>query len=169
MLQGDVPSPANPPSGCPFHPRCQHPLKDADCAKHRPPARRQGRRPLRRVHQGAAGGGGYGTEVRSAECAGAEAASHRALRTRAGKGRATASTERTSDALLTSPAAALMFLANRRHLLLSAVRPCQPHPLPFPWRPTLSSILSLALLQLPGVEAPDMTFMERYTGRAAAG
>jgi len=37
VLQGDVPSPANPPSGCPFHPRCQHPLKDADCAKIVPP------------------------------------------------------------------------------------------------------------------------------------
>ncbi|CAA9333498.1 MAG: Oligopeptide transport ATP-binding protein OppF, partial [uncultured Gemmatimonadetes bacterium] len=37
MLEGDVPSPANPPSGCPFHPRCQHPLKDADCAKIVPP------------------------------------------------------------------------------------------------------------------------------------
>jgi len=37
VLQGDVPSPANPPSGCPFHPRCQHPLKDADCAKTVPP------------------------------------------------------------------------------------------------------------------------------------
>jgi oligopeptide/dipeptide ABC transporter ATP-binding protein len=37
MLEGDVPSPANPPSGCPFHPRCQHPLKDADCARTVPP------------------------------------------------------------------------------------------------------------------------------------
>jgi oligopeptide/dipeptide ABC transporter ATP-binding protein len=37
VLQGDVPSPANPPSGCPFHPRCHHPLKDADCARIVPP------------------------------------------------------------------------------------------------------------------------------------
>jgi oligopeptide/dipeptide ABC transporter ATP-binding protein len=37
MLQGDVPSPANPPPGCPFHPRCHHPLKDADCAQIVPP------------------------------------------------------------------------------------------------------------------------------------
>jgi oligopeptide/dipeptide ABC transporter ATP-binding protein len=37
ILQGDVPSPAAPPPGCPFHPRCQHPLKDADCARIVPP------------------------------------------------------------------------------------------------------------------------------------
>ena len=37
ILQGDVPSPAAPPPGCPFHPRCPHPLKDADCAKLVPP------------------------------------------------------------------------------------------------------------------------------------
>jgi oligopeptide/dipeptide ABC transporter ATP-binding protein len=37
VLTGDIPSPASPPSGCPFHPRCQHPLKDADCASTVPP------------------------------------------------------------------------------------------------------------------------------------
>jgi oligopeptide/dipeptide ABC transporter ATP-binding protein len=37
ILQGDVPSPANPPSGCVFHPRCHHPGKDAACAKIVPP------------------------------------------------------------------------------------------------------------------------------------
>ena len=37
VLAGDIPSPSNPPPGCPFHPRCQHPLKDADCASMVPP------------------------------------------------------------------------------------------------------------------------------------
>ncbi|HTJ23961.1 MAG TPA: dipeptide ABC transporter ATP-binding protein [Gemmatimonadaceae bacterium] len=37
VLHGDVPSPANPPSGCVFHPRCQHPAKDAACAAIVPP------------------------------------------------------------------------------------------------------------------------------------
>ncbi|HET6702398.1 MAG TPA: ABC transporter ATP-binding protein [Gemmatimonadaceae bacterium] len=37
VLTGDVPSPANPPPGCPFHPRCHHPAKDAACARITPP------------------------------------------------------------------------------------------------------------------------------------
>jgi oligopeptide/dipeptide ABC transporter ATP-binding protein len=37
ILQGDVPSPANPPSGCVFHPRCHHPAKDPACAAIVPP------------------------------------------------------------------------------------------------------------------------------------
>jgi oligopeptide/dipeptide ABC transporter ATP-binding protein len=37
VLTGDVPSPADPPPGCPFHPRCHHPAKDAACTRIRPP------------------------------------------------------------------------------------------------------------------------------------
>jgi hypothetical protein len=44
------------------------------------------------------------------------------------------------------------------------VRPFVLHPFPFPWRVTLSSIFSLALLQLPGTETPDMTFADIWEG-----
>ncbi len=35
VLEGDVPSPINPPPGCPFHPRC--PAADAACREQMPP------------------------------------------------------------------------------------------------------------------------------------
>ncbi|HEV7366812.1 MAG TPA: oligopeptide/dipeptide ABC transporter ATP-binding protein [Gemmatimonadales bacterium] len=31
VLGGDLPNPSNPPPGCPFHPRCFHPLKSERC------------------------------------------------------------------------------------------------------------------------------------------
>jgi oligopeptide/dipeptide ABC transporter ATP-binding protein len=37
VLAGDIPSPANPPTGCVFHTRCQHRLKDQDCTRIVPP------------------------------------------------------------------------------------------------------------------------------------
>jgi oligopeptide/dipeptide ABC transporter ATP-binding protein len=36
VLAGDVPDPAAPPPGCPFHPRCPHPLRDIECTRVRP-------------------------------------------------------------------------------------------------------------------------------------
>jgi len=37
VLQGDPPSPVNPPPGCVFFPRCQHPAKDVECTRVVPP------------------------------------------------------------------------------------------------------------------------------------
>ena len=37
LLEGDVPSPASPPSGCVFNPRCHHPSRDAACTVINPP------------------------------------------------------------------------------------------------------------------------------------
>jgi oligopeptide/dipeptide ABC transporter ATP-binding protein len=42
VLDGDPPSPANPPSGCVFHPRCHHPARDAACERLVPPLELKG-------------------------------------------------------------------------------------------------------------------------------
>src|SRR6476620_4546470 len=39
VLRGDLPSPSNPPSGCPFHTRCFHPAKNERCRTEVPPLR----------------------------------------------------------------------------------------------------------------------------------
>ncbi len=39
LLRGEPPVFAPPQSGCPFHPRCPHPLKDERCTSERPPLR----------------------------------------------------------------------------------------------------------------------------------
>ncbi len=42
VLAGEPPSPSAPPPGCPFHPRCFHPKRDARCSTERPELRTLG-------------------------------------------------------------------------------------------------------------------------------
>jgi oligopeptide/dipeptide ABC transporter ATP-binding protein len=42
VLGGDLPSPSNPPSGCPFHTRCFHPARDERCRTEVPALRQVG-------------------------------------------------------------------------------------------------------------------------------
>jgi oligopeptide transport system ATP-binding protein len=39
VLGGDLPSPSQPPAGCPFHPRCFHPLRSQRCRAEEPALR----------------------------------------------------------------------------------------------------------------------------------
>jgi oligopeptide/dipeptide ABC transporter ATP-binding protein len=39
VLGGDLPSPSQPPAGCPFHPRCFHPLRSDRCRTEEPTLR----------------------------------------------------------------------------------------------------------------------------------
>jgi peptide/nickel transport system ATP-binding protein/oligopeptide transport system ATP-binding protein len=50
VLKGDVPSPAHPPTGCAFHPRCPHPKKDDRCRSVAPELREVARGQVAACH-----------------------------------------------------------------------------------------------------------------------
>jgi oligopeptide transport system ATP-binding protein len=50
-LSGEVASPSDPSTGCPFHPRCPHPGKDATCRSELPPLGQRAERRLVACHK----------------------------------------------------------------------------------------------------------------------
>jgi len=52
VLSGEMPSPTSPPTGCRFHPRCPHPLKDGNCSTEIPALRDFGAGQLAACHFG---------------------------------------------------------------------------------------------------------------------
>ena len=121
LLAGDVPSPANPPSGCVFHPRCQHPARDAACAKIVPPLEEKAPGPLGRVHQAAADDGELGAAARGGRHEASRSSSFRARRSpRCDRAALTAHRRADADRRVRQPKAATLTSDRRRRASATA-------------------------------------------------